>query len=117
MVLRERSDAGERRFEHDRADRDLRRRLHRDRGAERLAVEHDPIRRNAFGAQKIQARAGILEQSGFTWRARVVGIAAVFEQQDAVPFAPQALRPVGPMGNVAAITMEVCDDRPALARR
>ena len=44
-------DRGERRFEHERLDMALERKPGRDRGAERLAVSDDVVRRDAEPAQ------------------------------------------------------------------
>ena len=93
------------------------RRLHRDPGAEQLAVQHEPAPGHALRRDKAQRRRGILEQAGFARHARIAAIAAIFEHQHAVAFAGEPLDAVGAIADMAAIAVKIDDDRPlALAR-
>ncbi len=63
MVLGDFGDAGEGRFEYQARDLPLRRQGHGNSRSERLAVDHEPVRRDPLATEKIESRGTVSDQA------------------------------------------------------
>ena len=97
---------GERRVEDEPGDRLLGREPHGDAGAERLAVEHEPLGRRPGGKPRVGG-AGIDPQARLARRAGRARIAAIADDQEPAPALGQELRAVAPVQEAAAVAVEI----------
>ena len=102
---------GEWRLEHERADGRLRSELDRDAGAERFAVKHDALGRDALPPYEVERGAAVGIEPRFGRTPGIAAIAAILGEQDAeagIEIRPHQRRAVADM---AGIAVEMHDDR------
>src|SRR6266446_7671916 len=91
--------------------------MYGDPRPERLAVEHETVRRDPLMLKKIERRCGVGVQAVLGRRARIAAIAAILQHQYAKPIVSKAAQALDAVADMAAIAVEIDDDRAALARR
>src|SRR5712671_137467 len=116
MVLGGLGHAGEGRFEDQGPDLALRRKIYGNPRPERLAVQHEAVWRDPVPREKIERCRRIGIEARLARRARVPPIAAILQHQHAITVASKAPQARGAIPDMAAIAMEINDDRAALAR-
>src|SRR6266404_2542104 len=111
-----RGDTGIRRFEQQQRDGLLARHPDRDAATERLAVENDSVGADALGIEEVESGAGVGKEALLRRTAEIAAIAAIFEEQDPEASVGEMAQTVAPIGDIAAISMEINDD-PAIRLR
>ena len=117
MVLGDFGYAGEGRFEYQARDLPLRRQGHGNSRSERLAVDHEPVRRDPLATEKIESRGTVSDQAGLARRPGVAAIPAVLGHQHPIPVAGKPPQALGAVSDMATIAVEICNDRAAIPRR
>jgi len=106
----------ERRFQDHAADRLFRRDSHRDRGAERLAPEHDLFGRIMRRGKRVTGFA-IGDQAGFGRHTRITAEAPILDRDQAETRAAELAEALDAIAQGAAIAVEINNNRFVVARR
>ncbi len=116
MALGAGGDAGERRFEHDRRDRAGGGEVDRHPRSQRLAPQHGTGRRDPLRREKSGRRFRVDHQSALTGLPGIAAKTAIFGEQHAIALMGQATQALGAIADMAAIAVQIKNDR-ALCRR
>src|SRR5580704_8303402 len=117
MILGDFGDTGERRLQDQPGNRPLHGQGHGDSRSERLAVDHEPFRRDPLATEKIKSRGTVSDQAWFARHPWVAAIAAVLGHQHPVPVAGKPPQALGAVSDMAAIAVKICNDRAAVTWR
>ena len=117
LLPRQSDHAGERRLQHHTAERPPRRDPGSDARAQALAIDDDRTVLHRMGAQELQRGGRRRAQGCLARRARIAAIARILRHQHAQPGGCKLAQPICPIRQVAAIAVQIEDDRAVRQRR